>query len=55
MCAWSQQIRNMSLNAVRRRHPEMSETDIRLKFIELTYGAALAREVCQHLMERHLE
>lgn len=55
MCLWSQQIRNMSLNAIRRRHPELSDDEIRLQFIELTYGTELARDVRQHLQERHLE
>jgi hypothetical protein len=55
MCSWSQQIKNMSLNAIRRRHPEFSDDEIRLKFIELTYGTELARDVRRHLKERHLE
>jgi hypothetical protein len=52
MCLWSQQIKNMSLNAIRRRHPEFSDDEVRLKFIELTYGADLARDVRRHLKER---
>jgi hypothetical protein len=55
MCLWSQQIKNMSLNAIRRRHPEFSDDEIRLRFIELTYGTELARDVRRHLKERHLE
>jgi hypothetical protein len=55
MCLWSQYIKNMSLNAIRRRHPEFGEEEIRLKFIELTYGTELARGVRRHLKERHLE
>lgn len=45
----------MSLNAIRRRHPELSDDEIRLKFIELTYGTELAHDVRRHLKERHLE
>lgn len=41
-CAWSGQIRRMAFAAIRRRHPEYSEDDVRLKFIELTYGQAIA-------------
>ena len=55
MCSWTQQIRNMAINAIRRRHPEFSDDEIRLKFIELTYGTALARDVRRHLLERRRE
>ena len=55
MCAWSQQVKEMSLNAIRRRHPELSETEIRLRFIEITWGPELARDVRRHLKERQLE
>ena len=44
-CAWSGQVRRMAFDAIRRRHPEFSEGDVRLKFIELTYGQSLADEV----------
>lgn len=55
MCRWSQEIRDMARNAIRRRHPDWSEDEVRLKFIELTYGAELAREVRQFLKERNSE
>jgi hypothetical protein len=45
----------MARNAIRRRHPDWSEDEVRLKFIELTYGAELAREVRQFLKERNSE
>jgi hypothetical protein len=32
----------MALDAIRRRHPEFSEEDVQLQFIELTYGKPLA-------------
>ncbi len=44
-CAWSGQIRRMAFDAIRRRHPEYSEDEVRLRFIELTYGKELADEV----------
>jgi len=44
-CSWSGQIRRMTFAAIRRRHPEYSDDEIRLKFIELTYGRNLADEV----------
>jgi len=46
-CSWSGQIRRMAFAAIRRRHPEYSEADVRLKFIELTYGEDLANEIRQ--------
>ena len=44
-CAWSGQIRRMAFQAIRRRHPEYSEDEVRLRFIELTYGKEVADEV----------
>ena len=38
-------LRRMSFDAIRRRHPEYSENEVRLKFIELSYGEALAEEI----------
>ena len=35
-CAWSGQVRRMAFDAIRRRHPDYSEDEVRLKFIELT-------------------
>ncbi|MEZ6125815.1 MAG: hypothetical protein R3C49_22035 [Planctomycetaceae bacterium] len=45
MCAWSRQVKRMSMDAIRRRHPAFSENEVRLKFIELTYGSELAEGV----------
>ncbi len=44
-CAWSGQIRRMGFAAIRRRHPDFSEDEVRLQFIELTYGKPLADEI----------
>ena len=44
-CAWTGQVRRMAFDAIRRRHPEYSEDEVRLRFIELTYGKELAEEV----------
>jgi len=43
--ALSRQVKRMSMDAIRRRHPELDEKSVRLKFIELTYGEALANGV----------
>lgn len=43
----STQLRNMAFAAIRRRYPEYSEQQIRLKFIEVTYGKELADDVRQ--------
>jgi len=51
----STRLRNMSFDAIRRRHPEFSEDQVRLKFIELTYGEELALEVAAHLREKSVE
>ena len=47
MCAWSGKIRRMAFAAIKRRHPDLTENDVRLKFIALTYGETLADEIRQ--------
>ena len=51
-CAWSGKLRRMAFDAIRRRHPDYSEDEVRLKFIELTYGKSLADEVRDWQAER---
>lgn len=48
----SRRLRDMALNAIRRRHPGWAESEVRLKFIELTYGKALADEIRRKGAER---
>lgn len=43
--AWSRDVRQMAFAAIRRRHPALDENEVRLQFIELTYGKALADDV----------
>lgn len=45
MCSLSQSVRKMAFDAIRRRHPEYGEDEVRLAFIELTYGKSLADDV----------
>ncbi len=54
MLRLSAQVKQMSMDAIRRRHPDFDEQHIRLKFIELTYGADLAANVRDALEERGL-
>ena len=35
----------MAMDAIRRRHPEFDDDQVRIKFIELTYGKDLAEGV----------
>ncbi len=51
-CAWSGKLRRMAFDAIRRLHPDYSEDEVRLKFIELTYGKSLADEVRDWQAER---
>ncbi len=44
-CAMSRRVKNMALDAIRRQHPNLSDGDVQLMFIELTYGKALADAV----------
>ncbi len=50
--ALSRQVRNMAFDAIRRRHPEWCEDEVRLCFIELTYGKPLADEIRRWRAER---
>lgn len=45
VCGLSNNIRQMVFSAIRRRHPDYSENQVRLVFIELTYGKDLADDV----------
>ena len=51
-CAMSNRVRNMAMNAIRRRHPQLPEHEVRLRFIELTYGKQLADEIRHRKAER---
>lgn len=42
----------MAFDAIRRRHPEYTEDEVRLRFIELTYGKALADDVRRWQVEQ---
>lgn len=54
MCKLSANLRRMAMDAIRRRHPEFDQLEVRLKFIELTYGKELADSVRSQLREREL-
>ena len=45
----SAEVRKMAFDAIRRRHPDLDERGVRLRFIELAYGPALANEVARHV------
>ena len=44
-CALTRQVRQMAFAAIRRRDPDLTDEEVQLRFIELTYGAALAQDV----------
>ena len=43
--AMSQRVRNMAMDAIRRRHPDWEDAEVGLMFIELTYGKSLADDI----------
>ena len=51
----SAKLRNMAFEAIRRRHPDFSEDQIRLKFIGLTYGEDLATAMAKQNVEKTVE
>jgi len=53
--ALSSQLRSMAFNAIRRRHPEWNESQVQLKFIELTYGSELAANFEEWKAERTVD
>jgi hypothetical protein len=47
-CVLSTHLRTMAFRAIRRRFPEICETELKLKFIEMNYGKSLADAIrCQ--------
>ncbi len=50
--ALSRQVKQMAIDAIRRHHPGLDEDAIRLKFIELAFGKALADDVRRWQKER---
>ena len=51
-CGLSQRGRRFAMEAIRRRHPAASATEVRLRFIELAFGPALGAAVGRWLQER---
>lgn len=51
-CTMSRRVRNLAMDAIRRRHPGLGDVEVRLMFLELTYGKALADEIRQYCAER---
>jgi hypothetical protein len=51
-CAMSRRIRQMGMDAIRRRHPELSDDERQLLFIELTYGKTLADDLRRWKVEQ---
>lgn len=49
--AMSRRLRKMAFDAIRRRHPDLADTEVRLMFIELTYGKTLADGIRQNRSE----
>ncbi len=45
--AMSQRCRQMAMDAIQRLHPNCSEDELRIKFIDLAYGPQLAEQVRQ--------
>ncbi len=55
MWALSSQVRQMAFAAIRRRHPDLHEDQVQLRFIELAYGTGLAAEIARWKTERLIE
>ena len=55
MLRLSADVKAMSMSAIRRRRPEFNECQVRIKFIEITYGEDLARGVCSAMGESWID
>ena len=53
--ALSRSVKKMAFDAIARRYPDLSDELVQLKFIELTYGEALAAEVCTWMREHRVD
>jgi hypothetical protein len=51
-CGLSQRGRRFAIEAIRRRHPAASPIELRVRFIELAFGPALAADVGRWIEER---
>ncbi|MFO0916405.1 MAG: hypothetical protein U0795_25840 [Pirellulales bacterium] len=51
-CQMSRRVRDMAMDAIRRRHPGWGETEVRCQFLELNYGKALADAIRSRIVER---
>jgi len=51
-CRMTQRGRRFAIDAIRRRHPEADDMEIRLRSIELAHGAGLAADVRHWLQNR---
>jgi len=52
MCKLTASLRRMAFEAIRRLHPDLDEAEVRLKFIESTYGMLNAFRI---VTNRHLD
>jgi len=52
-CRMSQRGRRLAMEAIRRRHPDADDVEIRLRSIELAYGTGLAADVRRRLRNRN--
>ena len=51
----SEKVIALSRQAIARAHPEYSEQEVKLKFVELNYGKSLAVELREYLRKNHPE
>lgn len=50
--SWSEQTIDLARKAIRRRHPQLSEREVLLKFVSLHYGPDIAERLAQDLTRR---
>lgn len=55
MCSLSQTMRQLARRAIRRAHPEYTQTELDLAFVALHYGEDLAEQLKHYLERRNNE
>ena len=46
-CSLSSHLRKMAFDAIRKRHPEFTDDQVQIKFVELSYGKELASALAE--------
>lgn len=52
MCSLSETVNRMSMRAIQKANPDMSQIEVKLRFVALHYGSGLADKLRDYVEER---